>query len=71
LKERPVRVFDIFLSLAAISLGGCGSHLPAFVDEQTLPLQDLVWKIDCEFQDAVRYEIYEKKRVSQEIHAAS
>jgi outer membrane lipopolysaccharide assembly protein LptE/RlpB len=47
-----------FAYAALLCLGGCGTHLPDLVDKKILPLEDLVQDIDCEFQDAVREQIY-------------
>ncbi len=41
-------------------LAGCGTHVPALVSEQVLPIEALVANIDCEFQDAVRTQIYHR-----------
>ena len=42
----------IILSVA-ISLTGCGTYLPQLTSDETLPLDVLIAKIDCEFQVAV------------------
>jgi hypothetical protein len=57
-----MRAYGFFLSVGTLFLAGCGTHLPALVDTQILPVKDLVADIDCEFQDAVRTQIYEKHR---------
>lgn len=51
-----------FACAAVLCLGGCGTHLPNLVDPKILPLEDLVEDIDCEFQDAVREQIYDNGR---------
>lgn len=46
--------------LGAFILAGCGTHVPELVSERVLPIEALVASIDCEFQDAVRTQIYHR-----------
>ena len=45
-----------------IGLTGCGTHLPELTSHETLPLEVLVAKIDCEFQEAVWTQKHDLKR---------
>ena len=57
-----MRAYGISLSAGTLFLAGCGTYLPHLVSNQVLPVEDLVADIDCEFQEAVRTQIYEKRR---------
>jgi len=57
-----MRAYAFACSFGAFTLAGCGTYLPELVDERILPLEDLVANIDCEFQDAVRTQIYDRHR---------
>jgi hypothetical protein len=46
--------------LGAFILVGCGTHVPELVSKEVLPIEALVASIDCEFQDAVRTQIYHR-----------
>lgn len=51
----------IAIALAA-PLSGCGTYLPELTSQETLPLEVLVAKIDCEFQVAVWVQKHVKHR---------
>jgi hypothetical protein len=52
--------------LAALALcaavGGCGTYLPGLTSEKVVPVALLMEKIQCEFQQAVWYQIYHRHR---------
>ncbi|MGM4962990.1 hypothetical protein AB7714_05750 [Tardiphaga sp. 1201_B9_N1_1] len=51
----------IALAVAGVS-SGCGTHLPELATKSDLPMKVLVAKIDCEFQEAVWYQLHERGR---------
>ena len=51
----------VALALAGIS-SGCGTHLPELASKSQLPMTALVAKIDCEFQEAIWYQIHKRGR---------
>jgi hypothetical protein len=55
-----MRVRCFLWSFGTITLAGCGTHVPELVSERVLPIEALVASIDCEFQDAVRTQIYHR-----------
>src|SRR4051794_6908684 len=49
-------------ALFCLLLGGCGTELPALVNQDTLPMGVLVRAIHCELADAVRRQILDRDR---------
>lgn len=52
----------MFAFAVAVILSGCGTHLPELSTKTSLPMQALVAKIDCEFQEAIWFQIQERGR---------